>query len=54
MVRGYCRHSLAPRDLGGPVRLMFDVYAMWVPLVLSLACIGAGAMLGWMARGARK
>lgn len=30
--------------------MIFDVYEMWVPLGLSLAILGCGFMLGWMAK----
>lgn len=32
------------------VRVLFDVYAMWVPLALCLSLLGCGFMLGWMAK----
>lgn len=33
------------------MRVLFDAYAMWIPLGLCLSILGCGIMLGWMARG---
>lgn len=42
--------ALAPEALEqwGNGRRMTSAYAWWVPLVLCLAILGCGFMLGWM------